>query len=76
MIATAVSTPRATSGGLTATPRTRMGALATVTSKIPALRRPVVRAQDQINRGWGDIDEVLEGVRMIFIPGARRPAVW
>jgi hypothetical protein len=74
MIATAVSTPGATSGGLTATPR--IGALATVTSKIPALRRPVVRAQDQINRGWGDIDEVLEGVRMIFIPGARRPAVW
>ena len=36
MTATAVSTPRATSGGLTATPK--IGALATMTSKIPALR--------------------------------------
>jgi|TARA_B110000285_G_C15049459_1_gene576178 hypothetical protein len=29
---------------------------------------PVVRAQDQINRGWGVIDEENSGVRMIFIP--------
>ena len=46
MIATAVSTPRATSGGLTATPR--IGALATVTCKIPALRRPVERCSPRM----------------------------
>ena len=30
---------------------------------------PGARAQDQINRGWGVIDEENSGVRMIFIPG-------
>jgi hypothetical protein len=30
---------------------------------------PVARAQDQIKRGWGVIDEEIGGIRMIFIPG-------
>jgi hypothetical protein len=30
---------------------------------------PVARAQDQINRSWGVIDEEIGGIRMIFIPG-------
>lgn len=30
---------------------------------------PVARAQDQINRIWGVIDEEIGGIRMIFIPG-------
>lgn len=30
---------------------------------------PIARAQSQIDRQWGVIDEVIEGVRMIFIPG-------
>lgn len=29
---------------------------------------PVERARDQLRRGWGAIDEVIDGTRMIFIP--------
>ena len=29
---------------------------------------PVGRAKEQVAKGWGAIDEVIEGVRMIFIP--------
>lgn len=30
---------------------------------------PIARAQSQIDKHWGVIDEVIDGVRMIFIPG-------
>jgi hypothetical protein len=30
---------------------------------------PVARAQAQIDKKWGVIDEVIDGQRMIFIPG-------
>jgi hypothetical protein len=30
---------------------------------------PVARAQAQIDKKWGVIDEEIDGVRMIFIPG-------
>ena len=32
---------------------------------------PVERAQSQVNKGWGAIDEVINGVRMIFIPAGQ-----
>lgn len=32
---------------------------------------PVQRAQSQIDNGWGTIDEVIDGVRMIFIPAGK-----
>jgi hypothetical protein len=30
---------------------------------------PIARAQAQVDKHWGVIDEVIDGVRMIFIPG-------
>jgi hypothetical protein len=29
----------------------------------------VARAQAQVDKKWGVIDEVIDGTRMIFIPG-------
>jgi hypothetical protein len=29
---------------------------------------PVARAQAQVDKKWGVIDETIDGVRMIFIP--------
>ena len=32
---------------------------------------PIARAQAQIDKKWGAIDEVIDGVRMIFIPAGQ-----
>ncbi len=32
---------------------------------------PVAMAQSQVEKGWGAIDEVIDGVRMIFIPAGQ-----
>lgn len=36
---------------------------------------PVAVAQRQVNLGWGTIDDVFDGVRMIFIPAGGYAAV-
>lgn len=36
---------------------------------------PVAMAQSQVTKGWGAIDEVINGVRMIFIPAGQATSV-